>query len=192
MELLDEYKNNGIIFKNMLKENLKMGILNPERDDKIKEMLKDLKKKEEKIEEIRKVFDREKEVVDELLVERQEYLKKLAEIKIKKGNLYKKCETIDNVVCRKLKEISLNENDIKEQRYIQIAKNTNLEVENVKNWINYFKYVVEYLKENNELHLINTRISELKQKFEKINNHFIIGIPDISIEGKSKEIKMKK
>ena len=186
--LTNDYKKNGVIFKNKLKENMNSSIYKPENDDEIEKILKNLKENENKIDDIKEIFNKEKNMIDEIIKNRQEIIKKIAEIKIKKENIYKNCIDISNIIYTKLKEISKNERNITEQRYTQISKSVELSLNDTKNWIIYFSLIIEYLKENNELNSLNKGINDLKNKFELINNHFIIDPPKIisSNEKKSK------
>ena len=46
---------------------------------------------------------------------------------------------------------------------------------------------MDYLKENSNLHNLNMRMIGLKEKFEKINDHFIIEPPEIKLDEKKKK-----
>ena len=186
-KLLDEYKNQGLLFKSHLRQNMKSGIYNPDKDAVVEKMLKELKNKEAQIDGINEVLNKEKEMIDEIIAERQEVLKVLAEIKVKKSKVYKNCKVIDNTISIKLKEISKNEKDVKEQRLIQISKNVGLTVDEVRAFLDYYNLVMDYLKQNSNLHNLNMRMIGLKEKFEKINDHFIIEPPEIKIEGEKKK-----
>ena len=154
---------------------------NPDNDKEIKEMLSNLKKLEDNISDIKAIFDKEKSIIDDNIQKRQEILKNLAEIKIKKNNQYENCIDISKENFIKLKEIAKNENQITEQRFTQIAKNVSLTLKDTKNWIQYFKFIIDYLKENALLYDLNKRIEEFKLNFENINAHFIIESPKINL-----------
>jgi len=179
--LSDTYKKNSDLFIYKLKQNMESPTYNPDKDQEIKEMLSNLKKLEENINDIKAIFDKEKSIIDDIIQKRQEILKNLAEIKIKKNNQYENCLDISKENFIKLKEIAKNENKITEQRFTQIAKNVSLTLKDTKNWIQYFKFIIDYLKENALLYDLNKRIEEFKLNFENINAHFIIESPKINL-----------
>jgi hypothetical protein len=108
-------------------------------------------------------------------------MKNLAEIKIKKEHKFEECIDISKDVFIKLKEIAKNENQITEQRFTQIAKNVSLSLKDTKNWIEYFKFIIDYVKENALLYELSNRMKELNINFENINAHFIIEPPKINL-----------
>jgi len=179
--LSDTYKKNSDLFIYKLKQNMESPTYNPDNDQEIKEMLSNLKKLEENINDIKTIFDKEKSIMDDIIQKRQEILKNLAEIKIKKNNQFVNCIDISKENFIKLKEIAKNEDKITEQRFTQIAKNVSLTLKDTKNWIQYFKFIIDYLKENALLYDLNKRIEEFKLKFQNINAHFIIESPKINL-----------
>ena len=154
---------------------------NPDNDEEIKKMLSNLKKLEDNISDIKAIFDKEKSIIDDNIQKRQEILKNLAEIKIKKNNQFENCIDISKENFIKLKEIAKNENQITEQRFTQIAKNVSLSLKDTKNWIQYFKFIIDYLKENALLYDLTKKMQEYKLNFENINAHFIIESPKINL-----------
>ena len=153
----------------------------PEDDDEIKAMLVDLKKLEDDMNDIKSIFEKEKSMIDDIIQNRKNVLKNLAEIKIKKEHKYEECINISKDVFIKLKEIAKNENQITEQRFMQIAKNVSLSIKDTKNWIQYFLFIIEYLKENASLIELSDRMHNLQLVFEDINSHFIIEPPKINL-----------
>lgn len=155
----------------------------PEDDNEIKAMLVDLKKLEDDLNDIRAIFEKEKSIMDEIIQKRKNVLKNLAEIKIKKEHKYKECivVNISKEVFIKLKEIAKNEKQITEQRFTQIAKNVSLSLKDTKNWIEYFQFIMDYLKENALLYELSNRMQELNLTFENINAHFVIEPPKINL-----------
>jgi len=179
--LSDTYKKNSDLFIYKLKKNMESPTYNPDNDKEIKEMLSDLKKMEENISDIKAIFDKEKSIIDDIIQKRQEILKNLAEIKIKKNNQFENCIDISKENFIKLKEIAKNEDKITEQRFTQIAKNVSLTLKDTKNWIQYFKFIIDYLKENAQLYDLTKKMQEYKLNFENINAHFIIESPKINL-----------
>jgi len=188
-ELNEKYINNGIIFKNDLKENMLSPMYVPEKDKEIEKKLKNLKEQESELESVKEIFKKEQIMIDDILKKRQLLLVKLLEIKINKENIYRDCPVISAEVKRKLMEIAKNEKTLSEQRLKDIGKNTNLKPEEVKNWIKYFAFIMEYLHENNNLNILNNEMIDLRDKFDKINTNFILEPPDFDI---SSEPKTKK
>ena len=74
----------------------------------------------------------------------------------------------------KLKEISKNEKQITEQRFTQISKSISISLKDTKNWIEYFKFIIDYVDENAKLHELNLRMKEINLQFENINLHFMM------------------
>ena len=179
--LSDTYKKNSDLFIYKLKKNMESPTYNPDNDKEIKEMLSDLKKIEENISDIKAIFDKEKSIIDDIIQKRQEILKNLAEIKIKKNNQFENCIDISKENFIKLKEIAKNEDKITEQRFTQIAKNVSLTLKDTKNWIQYFKFIIDYLNENAQLYDLTKKMQEYKLNFENINAHFIIESPKINL-----------
>ena len=130
---------------------------------------------------IKAIFDKEKSIIDDIIQKKKEVLKNLAEIKIKKDHQYKECIDISKEVFIKLKEIAKNEEKITEQRFTQIAKSVSLSLKDTKIWIQYFKYIIDYLKENAKLHDLNLIINKINLQFENINVHFILEPPKINL-----------
>jgi len=190
--LTDEFKNKGIIFKNNLKENLLTSTYNPQNDKELEKEFTKLKEYENQLESIKEIFNKEKKMIEDILKERQNILKKLSEINIKKVTVYKKCPQINAEKSKKLKDISINEKEIGEQRLGQIAKNVDLDKTEVKHWIDYFKLVMEYLNENENLNGLNMKMNKLRDKFKVINDNYILQPPTIYMSGEKVAIKMKK
>ena len=88
---------------------------------------------------------------------------------------------------RKLIEISKNEKNITAGRLEQISKNVELNADEIKNWIEYFRLVSEYVVENEKLNDINKEMTSLKDKFEKINSFFIIEPPIIELSEEARK-----
>lgn len=176
------YKKNSDLFKHKLRQNINSSTYKPDDDNDVRDMLVELKKIEEEINNIKSIFEKQKEIIDEIIKKKRDTLKNLAEIKIKKEQKYDECISIDisKDIFIKLKEISKNEENITEQRFTQIAKNVKLSLKDTKNWIEYFKFIMEYIKENADLHQLNQILIDLQNKFENINAHYIIEPPKIS------------
>ena len=209
-ELNITYKNKLLLFKQKLRENLESPVYIPEKDKSIESELKELKNYENEIQSIKELFDKQEENKKELYLKCQEQLKKLLEIKIKKKYTFSLCEQVDGEVRKQLIEIAKNEKKVDQERIKQIAKITQITQSNVKNWIDYYKYNLEYVSETFELNKINEEIFQLNEKYNYINSNYIIDPPDIvsdkkvkldidvkeeSIESSSsskKSIKMKK
>ena len=180
-KITDSYKKNSDLFMYKLRQNMESATYNPENDDEIKKMLVNLKKLEDNMNDIKAIFDKEKAIIDEIIQKRSEIMKNLAEIKIKKGHKFEECIDISKDVFVKLKEVAKNENQITEQRFTQIAKNVSLSLKDTKNWIEYFKFIIDYVKENALLYDLSNRMKELYINFENINAHFIIEPPKINL-----------
>jgi DNA repair ATPase RecN len=164
-----------------LRQNMESPTYNPENDDEIKKMLVNLKKLEDNMNDIKAIFNKEKEILDDIIQKRSEILKNLAEIKIKKEHKFEECIDITKDIFVKLKEIAKNENQITEQRFTQIAKSVSLSLKDTKNWIQYFKFIIDYVKENALLYELTNKMKELNNNFENINAHFIIEPPKINL-----------
>jgi len=177
----DSYKKNSELFKYKLRQNMESPTYKPEDDNEIKEMLVNLKKLEDDMNNIKAIFDKEKNLIDDIIKKKSDILKNLAEIKIKKEHKFSECIDISKDVFIKLKEISKNENEITEQRFMQISKSVSLSLKDTKNWIDYFKFIMDYIKENALLYELNRQMQELYKKFENINAHFIIEPPKINL-----------
>jgi hypothetical protein len=180
-KITDSYKKNSDLFMYKLRQNMESATYNPENDDEIKKMLVNLKKLEENMNDIKAIFEKEKLIIDDIIKKRSEIMKNLAEIKIKKEHKFQECVDISKDVFVKLKEIAKNENQITEQRFTQIAKNVSLSLKDTKNWIEYFKFIIDYVKENALLYELSNRMKELNSNFENINAHFIIEPPKINL-----------
>jgi len=177
----DEYNKNSDLFKYKLRQNMQSATYKPEDDNEVKAMLVDLKKLENEMNDIKAIFDKEKSIVDDIIQKRKEILKNLAEIKIKKEIKFKECIDISKENFIKLKEISKNEKQITEQRFTQISKSIFISLKDTKNWIEYFKFIIDYIDENAKLHELNLRMKEINLQFENINLHFIIEPPKINL-----------
>jgi hypothetical protein len=177
----ESYKKNSELFLYKLRKNMESTTYKPEDDNEIKEMLANLKKIENDLNDIKAIFEKEKSFIDDIIQKRSEIMKKLAEIKIKKEQKFEECIDISKDVFVKLKEISKNENQITEQRFTQISKSVSLSLKDTKNWIEYFKYILDYVKENAILHELSSKIKELNINFENINAHYIIEPPKINL-----------
>jgi hypothetical protein len=177
----ESYNKNSDIFMFKLRQNMESPTYKPENDNEIKEMLVDLKKLEDNINDIKSIFEKEKLIIDNIIQERKEILKNLAEIKIKKEQKYKECIEISKETFVKLKEIAKNEKQITEQRFTQIAKSVSLSLKETKNWIEYFQFIIDYLKNNALLFELSNRMKEISSDIENINAHFIIEPPKINL-----------
>ena len=205
-ELNITYKNKLLLFKQKLRENLESPVYIPEKDKSIESELKELKNYESEIQSINELFDKQEDNKKELYLKCQEQLKKLLEIKIKKKDTFSLCEQVDGEVRKRLIEIAKNEKKVDQERIKQIAKTTQITQSNVKNWIDYYKYNLEYVSETFELNKLNEEIFQITEKYSYINSNYIIDPPDIisdkkvkldeeSIESSSsskKSIRMKK
>jgi hypothetical protein len=180
-KITESYKKNSDLFMYKLRQNMESATYNPENDDEIKKMLVYLKKLEDDMNDIKAIFNKEKAIIDDIIQKRSEIMKNLAEIKIKKEHKFEECIDISKDVFVKLKEIAKNENQITEQRFTQIAKNVSLSLKDTKNWIEYFKFIIDYVKENALLYELSNRMKELNINFENINAHFIIEPPKINL-----------
>ena len=174
------YKKNSDLFKYKLRQNMNSSTYKPDDDNEVRDMLVELKKIEEEINSIKSIFEKQKEIIDEIIKKKKNTLKNLAEIKIKKENKYNECIDISKDVFIKLKEISKNEENITEQRFTQISKSVKLSIKETKNWIEYFKFIIAYIKENDILYQSNQILIDLQNKFENINAYYIIEPPKIS------------
>jgi hypothetical protein len=175
------YKIKSELFKYKLRQNMESPTYKPEDDNDVKEMLINLKKLEDDINDIKAIFDKEKNLIDDIIKKKSDILKNLAEIKIKKEHKFSECIDISKDVFIKLKEIAKNENEITEQRFMQISKSVSISLKDTKNWIDYFKFIMDYIKENALLYELNNKIQELNKNFENINAHFIIEPPKINL-----------
>ena len=180
-DISNEYNKKSDSFKYKLRQNMKSSTYKPEDDNEIKVILIELKKIEDNMNNIKAIFDKEKSIIDDIIQKKKEVLKNLAEIKIKKDHQYKECIDISKEVFIKLKEIAKNEEKITEQRFTQIAKSVSLSLKDTKIWIQYFKYIIDYLKENAKLHDLNLIINKINLQFENINVHFILEPPKINL-----------
>ena len=180
-DISDEYNKKSDLFKYKLRQNMKSSTYKPEDDNEIKELLTELKKIEDNMNNIKAIFDKEKSIIYDIIKKKKEVLKNLAEIKIKKDHQYKDCIDISKEFFIKLKEIAKNEEKITEQRFTQIAKSVSLSLKDTKIWIQYFKYIIDYLKENAKLHELNSIINKINLQFENINVHFILEPPKINL-----------
>lgn len=187
LELTNIYNNEAILFKNLLKNTMNSSVYIPEKDKDIEKKLIHLKVIEGELESVREIFDRQNKMIEEIINNRQEVLKKLFEIKIKKNNIFTECPRLDNNQKKKLIEISKNEKNISVSRLDEISKNVELKPNEVKNWVEYFRLVSEYIVENEKLNNLNKEMISKKDKFEKINSFFIIDPPIIELSEKSKK-----
>ena len=178
------YKNQLLLFKQKLRQNLESPIYIPEKDKEMESELKDLKKYENEIESIKELFEKQEENKKVLYLKRQEQLKKLLEIKIKKKNTFQLCEQVDGEVRKQLIEVAKNEKKIDQERIKQIAKTTQITQSNVKNWIDYYKLNMEYVAGMIELSELNNEIFQITEKYEHINSNYVIEPPIISSDKK--------
>jgi len=187
-ELNITYKNKLLLFKQKLRQNLESPIYIPEKDKEMESELKELKKYENEIEAIKELFEKQEENKRELYLKRQEQLKNLLEIKIKKKDVFRLCEQVDGEVRKQLIEIAKNEKKIDQERIKQIAKTTQITQSNVKNWIDYYKLNIEYVAGMIELSKLNDEIFQLNEKYERINSNYVIEPPEILSD---KKVKME-
>jgi len=185
-ELNTIYKNKLLLFKQKLRENLESPVYIPEKDKSIESELKELKNYESEIQSIQELFNKQEENKKELYLKCQEELKKLLEIKIKKKNAFNLCEQVDGEVRKKLIEIAKNEKKIDQERIKQIAKTTQITQSNVKNWIDYYKYNLEYVSETFELNKLNEKIFQLNERYTYINSNYVLEPPVITTDKKVK------
>ena len=182
------YKNKLLLFKQKLRQNLESPIYIPEKDKEMESELKELKKYENEIEAIKELFEKQEENKRELYLKRQEQLKNLLEIKIKKKDVFRLCEQVDGEVRKQLIEIAKNEKKIDQERIKQIAKTTQITQSNVKNWIDYYKLNIEYVAGMIELGKLNDEIFQLNEKYDRINSNYVIEPPEILSD---KKVKME-
>jgi hypothetical protein len=180
------YKNKLLLFKQKLRQNLESPVYIPEKDKEMESELKELKKYENEIESIKELFEKQEENKKDLYLKRQEQLKKLLEIQIKKKDIFRLCDQIDGDVRKQLIEIAKNEKKIDQERIKQIAKTTQILQSNVKNWIDYYKLNMEYVGGMIELGTLNYEIFQLNEKYEHINSNYVIEPPEISSDKKVK------
>jgi len=185
-ELNRTYKNKLLIFKQKLRENLESPIYIPEKDKDMESELKELKKYENEIEAIKELFEKQEENKKELYIKRQDQLKNLLEIKIKKKNVFRLCEQVDGEVRKQLIEIAKNEKKIDQERIKQIAKITQITQSNVKNWVDYYKLNMEYVAGMIDLGKLNEEIFQLTEKYDSINSNYVIEPPEILSDKKVK------
>ena len=178
------YKNQLLLFKQKLRQNLESPIYIPEKDKEMESELNELKKYEGEIESIKELFEKQEENKKVLYLKRQEQLKKLLEIKIKKKNTFQICEQVDGEVRKQLIEVAKNEKKIDQERIKQIAKTTQITQSNVKNWIDYYKLNMEYVAGMIELGALNNEIFQITEKYEHINSNYVIEPPIISSDKK--------
>lgn len=182
------YKNKLLLFKQKLRQNLESPVYIPEKDKEMESELKELKKYENEIEAIKELFEKQEENKKDLYLKRQEQLKNLLEIKIKKKDVFRLCEQVDGDVRKQLIEIAKNEKKIDQERIKQIAKTTQITQSNVKNWIDYYKLNIEYVAGMIELGKLNDEIFQLNDKYERINSNYVIEPPEILSD---KKVKME-
>lgn len=187
-ELNITYKNKLLLFKQKLRQNLESPVYIPEKDKEMESELKELKKYENEIEAIKELFEKQEENKRELYLKRQEQLKNLLEIKIKKKDVFRLCEQVDGEVRKQLIEIAKNEKKIDQERIKQIAKTTQITQSNVKNWIDYYKLNIEYVAGMIELGKLNDEIFQLNEKYDRINSNYVIEPPEILSD---KKVKME-
>ena len=185
-ELNTTYKNKLLLFKQKLRENLESPIYIPEKDKEMESELKELKNYENEIQSINELFEKQEENKKELYLKRQDQLKKLLEIKIKKKDIYNLCEQVDGDIRKQLIEIAKNEKKVDQERIKQIAKTTQISQSNVKNWIDYYKLNMEYVTEMIDLNRLNDEIFQITEKYSHINNNYIIEPPIITSDKKVK------
>ena len=185
-ELNTTYKNKLLLFKQKLRENLESPVYIPEKDKEMESELKALKKYENEIESIKELFEKQEENKKDLYLKRQDQLKKLLEIKIKKKDVFRLCEQVDGDTRKQLIEIAKNEKKVDQERIKQIAKTTQITQSNVKNWIDYYKLNIEYVAEIIELNQLNDEIFQLIEKYNNINSNYIIEPPVITSDKKVK------
>jgi hypothetical protein len=187
-ELNTIYKNHLLLFKQKLRQNLESPVYIPDKDKEMESELKELKKYENEIESIKELFKKQEENKKDLYIKRQEQLKKLLEIKIKKKDVFRLCEQVDGDIRKQLIEIAKNEKKIDQERIKQIAKTTQITQSNVKNWVDYYKLNMEYVAGMIELSGLNNDIFQITEKYEYINSNYVIEPPEISSD---KKVKME-
>ena len=185
-ELNTTYKNKLLLFKQKLRENLESPVYIPEKDKSIESELNELKNYENEIQYIKELFEKQEENNKELYLKRQEQLKKLLEIRIKKKDTFNLCEQVDGDIRKQLIEISKNEKKVDQERIKQIAKTTQITQSNVKNWIDYYKYNLEYVSEIIKLNNINDEIFKITEKYRYINSNYVLEPPVIISDKKVK------
>jgi hypothetical protein len=190
-ELNTIYKNRLLLFKQKLRQNLESPVYIPEKDKEMESELKELKKYENEIESIKELFEKQEENKRDLYIKRQEQLKNLLEIKIKKKDVFRLCEQVDGEVRKQLIEIAKNEKKIDQERIKQIAKTTQITQSNVKNWVDYYKLNMEYVAGMIELGKLNEEIFQLNDKYERINSNYVIEAPEILSDKKVKMEEIK-
>ena len=185
-ELNITYNNRLLLFKQKLRQNLESPVYIPEKDKEMESELKELKKYETEIEAIKELFEKQEENKKKLYIKRQDELKNLLEIKIKKKDVFQLCEQVDGEVRKQLIEVAKNEKKVDQERIKQIAKTTQITQSNVKNWIDYYKLNIEYVAGMVEMGKLNNEIFQLNEKYDYINCNYVIEPPEILSEKKVK------
>ena len=185
-ELNITYNNRLLLFKQKLRQNLESPVYIPEKDKEMESELKELKKYETEIEAIKELFEKQEENKKKLYIKRQDELKNLLEIKIKKKDVFQLCEQVDGEVRKQLIEVAKNEKKVDQERIKQIAKITQITQSNVKNWIDYYKLNIEYVAGMVEMGKLNNEIFQLNEKYDYINCNYVIEPPEILSEKKVK------
>jgi len=191
IELKEKYKNRALLFKDDLKENLLSPMYNPNSDKDLEGKLKELKNYEREMDLIEEIFNKRREDEDDIIKKRQDILKNLAEIRIKKGKLYKDLEMISEENKNSLIQVVKNEKEINEKRIKELSKILELKENQVKNWIIYFKFVLDYVLECSKLNDLNKNIKKIGENYDRVTSYFIISPPLINIMEESEKIKIK-
>ena len=116
---------------------------------------------------------------------------KTDEIRIKKGKLYKDLGMISEENKNSLIQVVKNEKEINEKRIKELSKILELKENQVKNWIIYFKFVLDYVLECSKLNDLNKNIKKIGENYDRVTSYFIISPPLINIMEESEKIKIK-
>jgi len=160
--------------------DLKNEVQNKSKFNDLKQELSEINKETNSI---KKVLDEQRNTINSLIKSETEGLFKLSELFFKRNQIYKKLEhkkINNNHITELLKIYKDNNREIPKDEFLKtLVDKMKLDFFNIKNaliWINTSR---EYIQLQGEVNRTKKELSEKRKLYEKINNNFIIKMPEV-------------
>ena len=157
--------------------------------DKFSEIKKEYLDNKQTIDEINDIFKNQKEELDKEDNKKFEIFSKIMELYYKRKHIFANIKHSINANNRnKLLEIYKNEKNISDTRIKQIAKQINIDENDIKNILLWFSLGFETIKLQNQLNTIEKDIKKYKANMNFVNDNMMTKLPIIETKIK-KEIE---
>ena len=160
--------------------DLKNEVQNKSKFNELKQELSEINKETNSI---KTVLDEQRNTINSLIRSETEGLFKLSELFFKRNQIYKKLDhkkINNNHIAELLKIYKDNNREIPKDEFLKtLVDKMNLDFFNIKNaliWINTSR---EYIQLQGEVNRTKKELTEKKKLYEKINNNFIIKMPEV-------------